>query len=227
MLKQVQSGNLCGFSQVKASRIDWLWEPYIAHGKITILQGNSSVGKTALLLNVASLLSNGLALPEGEKKSPQSVIFQSGQDCAQDIKRRLLNIGADCSKIAFIDDSYHPLTLTDDRLEIAIRRNQTRLLVLDSLQDFIVPIVDLREQFKQLEKVAARTKCAIVITSLTDVTNIARNVLSLKKARNNPVIHVMSQLKNSLAPQGIDIAFEINELSEVRFISGRHCIPLQ
>jgi hypothetical protein len=37
----------------------------------------------------------------------------------------------------------------------------------------------------------------------------------------------MSQLKNSLVPQGIDIAFEINELSEIRFISGHHCTPLQ
>jgi len=142
-------------------------------------------------------------------------------------RRRFSGIGADCSKIAFIDDSYHPLTLNDDRIEIAIRRTEARLLVLDSLQDFVVAIVDLREQLKQLEKVATRTKCAVVITSMSDVIDIARNVLSVKKARNNPIIHVMSQPKNSLSSQGNDIAFEINELSEVRFLSGHDRTLLQ
>jgi len=50
------------------------------------------------------------------------------------VKPRLMSAGADCSQIAFIDDSECGLTLNDVRIEDAIKETKARLLVLDPLQ---------------------------------------------------------------------------------------------
>ena len=59
-----------------------------------------------------------------------------GVDGAEDtLKPRLVSAGADCARIAFIDDSERGLTLNDVRIEDAINETQARLLVLDPLMD--------------------------------------------------------------------------------------------
>ena len=40
--------------EVVAEPVSWLWEPYIPHGKITIVQGDPGSGKTTLTLAVAA-----------------------------------------------------------------------------------------------------------------------------------------------------------------------------
>lgn len=34
------------YSSVKTKRVDWLWFPYIAYGRITMIQGDPGDGKT-------------------------------------------------------------------------------------------------------------------------------------------------------------------------------------
>jgi len=45
---------------VSSRKIEWLWYPYIPYGKVTIIQGDPGEGKTAFVLNLASLLTRGL-----------------------------------------------------------------------------------------------------------------------------------------------------------------------
>ena len=47
------------YSSVKTKRVDWLWFPYIAYGRITMIQGDPGDGKTTLALMLVSMLSNG------------------------------------------------------------------------------------------------------------------------------------------------------------------------
>jgi len=73
------------FSTVIAKKVDWLWYPYIPFGKITIIQGDPGEGKTTLILNIAALLSNGLPMPDTDKKVDCStIIYQSAEDGAED-----------------------------------------------------------------------------------------------------------------------------------------------
>jgi RecA-family ATPase len=230
------------FSSVNARIVDWLWYPYIPFGKITIVQGDPGDGKTTLVLNIAALLSNGLSMPESDfEVAPAKIIYQSAEDGMEDtLKPRLVSAGADCSRIAFIDESESGLTLSDTRIEDAIRETGAQMVVLDPLQAYLGEnnemnrVNGIRPMMKQLAAVAERTGCAIIIIGhmnkasgtkgiyrglgSIDITAAARSVLLVGRIRSNPSIRAMAQLKNSLAPEGKSIAFEINDSSSIRWI---------
>ena len=230
------------FSEVTARKVDWLWYPYIPFGKISVIQGDPGDGKTTFILNVAALLSKGLSMPGLDSAgSSGGVIYQSAEDGAEDtLKPRLVSAGADCAQIAFIDDSECGLTLNDVRIEDAIKETKARLLVLDPLQAYLGDGNELnradgvRPMLKQLASVAERTRCAIVMVGhmnkasgsksiyrglgSIDITAVARSVLLVGRIKNDPSVRVMAQVKNSLAPEGRPIAFEIHEDSSVHWI---------
>ena len=47
------------YSDVRATPVRWLWYPYIAVGKITLLQGDPGDGKSTMVLNLISEISKG------------------------------------------------------------------------------------------------------------------------------------------------------------------------
>jgi len=233
------------YSAIIAKAVNWLWYPYIPYGRITVIQGDPGEGKTTLALNIAALLSTGQAMPDGESpETAQNVIYQSTEDgIADTVKPRLTDAGADCSHIAFVDDSTEPLTLDDNRIEQAINQTRARLLVLDPLQAFVGTNADfnrasdIRPLMQQLAVVAERTNCAVVIIGhmnkatgtkglyrglgSIDITAAARSVLLVGRLRDEPTIRVITQIKNNLAPEGDSIAFELNPAGGLRWI-GRY-----
>jgi len=230
------------YSSVAAHKVDWLWYPYVPFGKITIIQGDPGDGKTTLVLNIAALLSNGTPMPESEVEiSSAKTIYQSAEDSVEDtLKPRLVSAGADCTRIAFIDESESGLTLNDHRIEDAIIETGARLVVLDPLQAYLGENSEMnradgvRPMMRQLTAMAERTGCAIIVIGhmnkasgsksiyrglgSIDIIAAARSVLLVGRIKSNPSIRVMAQLKNSLAPEGKPIAFEINDDSSIRWI---------
>ena len=93
------------YSEVQSTDVRWLWYPFIAIGKITLLQGDPGDGKSTMMMNLIAELSMGGRTPDGCKISaPQKVIYQCSEDGVSDtIKPRLERCGADCRKIAFIN----------------------------------------------------------------------------------------------------------------------------
>ena len=107
------------YSEVQSTDVRWLWYPFIAIGKITLLQGDPGDGKSTMMMNLIAELSTGGKTPDGCKiGAPQKVIYQCSEDGVSDtIKPRLERCGADCSKIAFINEEvYNGLTLDDERI---------------------------------------------------------------------------------------------------------------
>lgn len=230
------------YSSIAAKKIDWLWYPYIPYGRITIVQGDPGEGKTTFALNIAALLSTGQSMPDSEIQAPPyNVIYQSTEDgLADTVKPRLISAGADCSRIAFIDDVIESLTLDDARIEHAVLQAEARLLILDPLQSFIGKDADfhrandVRPLMRRLADVAERTSCAIMVIGhmnksvgtkglyrglgSIDITAAARSVLLVGRLRDEPTIRVMTQIKNNLAPEGKAIAFELNEINGFRWI---------
>ena len=122
------------------------WYPYIPYGKLTLLQGDPGDGKSTFMINIASALTRGGLLPDGKKlEQIGNVIYQGAEDNVGDtIKPRLEEAGADCDRVAFIDDADMGLTFIDDRLEKTIRSFQAKLLVLDPLQAFMPSNADMQ-----------------------------------------------------------------------------------
>jgi predicted ATP-dependent serine protease len=164
---------LINMNEVQSEPVRWLWYPYIPYGKITLVQGDPGDGKTTFVLAVAALLTNGTPMPETEPTeiiTPQTVIYQTAEDgLADTIKPRLVNIGADCSKVIVINESETPLSFSDNRIEQAIVTTQARLLILDPLQAYLGADVDMHRanevcpSFKALAGVAEKTGCAVLI----------------------------------------------------------------
>ena len=164
---------LCGpFYFVILIRMDVKFHPFIAIGKITLLQGDPGDGKSTIMMNLIAELSTGGKTPDGCKiGAPQKVIYQCSEDGVSDtIKPRLERCGADCGKIAFINEEvYNGLTLDDERIRQAIIEFRPRLVVIDPIQAYLGSDSDLqiagraRKLMRRLGMWAAGYDCAIVL----------------------------------------------------------------
>lgn len=160
------------YSEVQSTDVRWLWYPFIAIGKITLLQGDPGDGKSTMMMNLIAELSTGGKTPDGCKiGAPQKVIYQCSEDGVSDtIKPRLERCGADCRKIAFINEEvYNGLTLDDERIRQAIIEFRPRLVVIDPIQAYLGSDLDLqiagraRKLMRRLGMWAAGYDCAIVL----------------------------------------------------------------
>jgi len=61
-------------ADVEPMDIDWLWEPWIPCGMLTILTGDPNAGKTWLALQLCSIISKGYSFPDSETGYPSSSI---------------------------------------------------------------------------------------------------------------------------------------------------------
>ena len=103
-------------SEVQEVVVEWLWEPYLPFGKLTILQGNPGEGKTYFAMQLAAACTNRRPLPNMEPLEPFNVIYQTAEDGLGDtVKPRLLEAGADLDRVMVIDDGDKPLTLSDKK----------------------------------------------------------------------------------------------------------------
>src|SRR5579872_2157596 len=91
-------------SAVQQRKIDWMWKDIIAYGKITLFAGEPGVGKSQLLLYIASIVSNGGRFHQETKLCTKNkVLLISGEDNADDtIEPRLMALNSDLSFIDYM-----------------------------------------------------------------------------------------------------------------------------
>jgi RecA-family ATPase len=153
---------------VKPETVEWLWEPYIPYGKITLLQGDPGDGKTTTATAIAAAVSTGATLPGGGRTTPSGVIIQNAEDGLADTTiPRLERFGADVDRVYFIDED-ESLSLSDERIESAIVRTGARLCILDPIQAYLGganmnSANGIRSLMKRLGDVAAWTGCAMLL----------------------------------------------------------------
>lgn len=231
------------YSDVQSERVHWLWYPFIAYGKVTLLQGDPGDGKSTMMLNLISELSVGGMTPDGKELGrPQHVIYQCSEDGAADtIKPRLEKYGADCRNIAFIDEDIHDgITLNDERLYEAISTFRPRMVVIDPIQAYISTSSDLqvaaraRRLLRCLSTWAETFNCAVVLIGhmnkhegakglyrsigSIDVVAAARSVLQIERDDIDPDIRILRQIKNSLGPSDAVMRFEIRRDTGFRWM---------
>lgn len=222
-------------SDIEAQEIEWLWHPYIAYGKLAIVQGDPGDGKTTLILNLAAKLTKGEGLGENMKvMEPMNVIYQTAEDgLADTVKPRLLQAGADCEKVLVIDESEKSLSMLDERIEEALIKTGARVLILDPIQAYLGSGTDMnranevRNMTKRLAALAEKYKCAIILIGhmnkaagnkaayrgmgSIDFYAVARSVLLVGRVEGEPNIRAMVQIKNNLAEFGHAKAFRLSE----------------
>lgn len=233
---------LC-YKDIEQTSVEWLWFPYIPFGKLTIIQGNPGEGKTYFAMMLTVACTNRKLFPNMEDIEPFNVIYQTAEDGMGDtIKPRLVEAGADLSRVMVIDDSEEVLTLSDDRIEKAVRQNHVRLVIIDPVQAFIGADVDMnranevRPVFRKLGMIAEKTSCAIVLighlnkssgTQSTyrglgsiDIMAAVRSLILIGKVRKDPTTRVLIHEKSSLAPPGETMAFKLGDEEGFRWVGA-------
>lgn len=85
--------------------IDWLWDGWLARGKLHILAGSPGTGKTTIALALGAALTCGSRWPDGAKAWQGDVLIWSGEDDPADtLAPRLKAMGADMGRVHFIGD---------------------------------------------------------------------------------------------------------------------------
>ena len=233
---------LC-YEDIEQTSVEWLWFPYIPFGKLTIIQGNPGEGKTYFAMMLTAACTNRKLFPNMEDIEPFNVIYQTAEDGMGDtIKPRLIEAGADLSRVMVIDDTEEALTLSDDRIEKAVRQNRVRLVIIDPVQAFIGADVDMnranevRPVFRKLGMIAEKTGCAIVLighlnkssgTQSTyrglgsiDIMAAVRSLIFIGKVRKDPTTRVLIHEKSSLAPPGETMAFKLGDEEGFRWVGA-------
>ena len=169
-------------ADVEAKKVDWLWKPRIARGKLTILAGMPDVNKSTLTLDLAARVTTGGILPCGEGHVPLGnvIILSAEDDIADTVRPRLEVAGADLTHVHIITaiKASHgrgprsfDLTQDIDRLEEAVQEiGDVPLIVIDPVSAYMgkpgkldsYRSTDVRATLSPLQEMAARCGAAVI-----------------------------------------------------------------
>jgi hypothetical protein len=168
---------LVRLASVQRERVAWLWERYLARGKLHLLDGDPGLGKSTMTLDLAARLSTGASLPDGSRANePAGTVIIGAEDgLADTVRPRLEAAGADLDRIvaltAILDhDGERMPGLPADlaAVEAAIADVTAALVIIDPLMAFLDPSInswrdqDVRRALAPLSRLAERTGCAVV-----------------------------------------------------------------
>jgi putative DNA primase/helicase len=163
---------------IDPERVRWLWPGYIPFGKVTVLDGDPGLGKSTVMIDLASRLSRGDPLPNGKQHRPMGTILLMGEDGAGDtIVPRIENAGGDRAKIAIRDtytgstgDEIPPGFPSDvPRLKQDIIEARAGMVVIDPVMSYLDPDINsnndqqVRRALMPLAALAEETGAAIVL----------------------------------------------------------------
>jgi putative DNA primase/helicase len=129
-------------SDITPEAIRWLWNGWLARGKLHIFAGMAGTGKTTIAIALASTITTGGKFPDGSPCPIGSVLIWSGEDSPADtLVPRLMAAGADLSKVHFVGDttanfekrSFDPATDMQPLMFQAASITNLALLIIDPI----------------------------------------------------------------------------------------------
>ncbi len=196
---------------VTPKEIQWLWKPYIAFGKVTLIQGDIGIGKTSLMIKVIADLSRGLYPPTmfREQLQPQkrgeaiTSYYVSIENGIADTIVPLFNLlGGDKNFVQYQIESRDHFVLTGDEIRECVRQSGAKLIVVDPWQQFLDNASStnneaLRNMIREVQNAAEETGAAVVLCGNytkavvrsdisrgiggSELVNTLRSVLTVKK----------------------------------------------
>ena len=162
---------------VEPKEISWLWRPYIAFGKVTLIQGDTGIGKTSLMVKVMADLSNGLypptmfrerLLPQ-ETGDPITTYYVSIENGIADTIVPLFNrVGGNNEFVQYQDVMKEHFVLTGDEVRECVRISGAKLIVVDPWQQFLDDASSsdnnaMRAMIRDVQNAAEETGAAVVL----------------------------------------------------------------
>lgn len=120
--------------------IRWLWDGWLARGKLHILAGGPGTGKTTIAMSFAATISTDGLWPDGTRAGLGDVLIWTGEDGIGDtLVPRLLAAGGDPARVHFVNATrdrgkartFDPAVDMARLVEAARRLPQLHLVILD------------------------------------------------------------------------------------------------
>lgn len=160
---------------LKPEAIQWVWPGWLAAGKLHILGGAPSTGKTTIGMAMTATVTTGGNWPDGTYSPSGNVVIWTGEDDPRDtLAPRLILAGADMSRVYFVGDvtdgngkrAFDPARdmkpLADKLAEIG----NVRLLIVDPIVSAIAgdshKNAEVRRGLQPLVDLAGLMRCALV-----------------------------------------------------------------
>jgi hypothetical protein len=207
---------------------DWLWDLRIPAGELTIIDGDPSVNKSSLLMDVAARVSTGRLMPDGSQGTRGGVLLLLAEDSIQKtVLHRLDAAGADMQRIAVPD---RPVLIPRDLSKIEEIACQIRaaLIVIDPIMAFLA--VDsngdqkVRGALTPLKAFAEKSGVSVVmVRHLTKrggvhalyrgigsigIVAATRSALLVARSPDEPNLRVLCQTKSNLGHLAPSLLFE-------------------
>ena len=220
--------------------VKWLWRPYLPLGKLTLFDGDPGLGKSWVSLAIVTAISLGRGLPNYKPFEPGVALVASAEDGKADTLRpRLDAMGADVTRIAFVDGLF---TMDEEGLNLLdswMRETHPALVVLDPLVGYMGAKVDMhranetRHVMAAVGALAERHQTAIMaIRHLTksgpggkaiyrgqgniDLLGAARSGILAGSDPQQPQNRAIIHWKCNLAAEGPSIGYKIEENDDGR-----------
>ncbi|MBB3261189.1 RecA-family ATPase [Paraburkholderia bannensis] len=122
--------------------VEWLWNGWLARGKMHLLAGAPGQGKTTITVDFAATVTRGGQWPDGTPCEPGNVLIWSGEDDAADtLVPRLMAAGADLKRVDFIsgvniNGELRPFDPARDMFSLreqTLRQGNIRLIIVDPI----------------------------------------------------------------------------------------------
>lgn len=173
-LEHVDVNLICG-RDISPTPIAWLWQGWLAAGKMHILGGAPGTGKTTIMMSLAATITTGARWPDGTLAPFGNVVIWSGEDDPGDtLIPRLCLSGADLSRVFFIDDiregtekrAFDPARDMEPLRRKLEGVGNIRLLIIDPIVSAVTgdshKNAEVRRALQPLVDLAASMKCALL-----------------------------------------------------------------
>jgi putative DNA primase/helicase len=162
-------------TEIQPEPIDWLWDGWLAAGRIHILGGSPATGKTTISLSLASILSCGGCWPDGSQSERGNVVIWSAEDDIRDtLVPRLIGVGANLEHIQFIGNvqdrngirTFDPAKDVEYLRRAIAKKGNVRLLIVDPIVSAVAGNSNLNSEVRRalqpLADLATDLRCAVI-----------------------------------------------------------------
>ena len=162
-------------TDVRPRPISWLWQEWLAHGKLHIFAGRPGCLKTTTAIGFAAGVTRGGYWPDESRMAQGNVVIWSGEDAIEDtLMPRFLAAGGDPAHVAFVNGveedgtkrGFDPSRDMEALTEVCATLGNVNLIIIDP----VVMIAkgdshknaETRRDLQPLADLAERTQAAVV-----------------------------------------------------------------